>query len=63
MFCAKAGAKHVYAVDNSNIVKKAREIARVNGLDGKITFIQGKAEEVELPVLKVDVIISEWMGK
>ncbi|KAG8056511.1 hypothetical protein GUJ93_ZPchr0002g24183 [Zizania palustris] len=27
-----------------------------------ITVIQGKVEEIELPVQKVDVIISEWMG-
>jgi hypothetical protein len=25
-------------------------------------LIQGKVEEVELPVDKVDIIISEWMG-
>jgi protein arginine N-methyltransferase 1 len=27
-----------------------------------ITLIRGKIEEVELPVNKVDIIISEWMG-
>ena len=27
-----------------------------------ITLIKGKMEEVELPVEKVDVIVSEWMG-
>jgi len=27
-----------------------------------ITLIKGKIEEVELPVDKVDIIISEWMG-
>ena len=27
-----------------------------------ITLIQGKIEEVQLPVEQVDVIISEWMG-
>ena len=27
-----------------------------------ITLIKGKMEEVELPVQKVDIIISEWMG-
>jgi len=28
----------------------------------KITIIHGKVEEVTLPVEKVDIIISEWMG-
>lgn len=27
-----------------------------------ITLIKGKLEDVELPVDKVDIIISEWMG-
>ena len=27
-----------------------------------VTLIQGKIEDVQLPVEKVDVIISEWMG-
>ncbi|KAJ5155730.1 protein arginine methyltransferase RmtB [Penicillium capsulatum] len=62
MFCAKAGAKKVIAVDNSNIIDRAREIVYDNGLGDVITCIRGKIEEVTLPVEKVDVIISEWMG-
>ncbi|CAH0059663.1 unnamed protein product [Clonostachys solani] len=62
MFAAKAGAKHVIGVDMSTIIFKAREIVKVNGLSDKITLIQGKMEEVELPFPKVDIIISEWMG-
>ncbi|ODQ51582.1 S-adenosyl-L-methionine-dependent methyltransferase [Saitoella complicata NRRL Y-17804] len=62
MFCAKAGAKHVYGIDMSNIIKQARKIVDVNGLSDKVTLIQGKMEEIELPVQKVDIIISEWMG-
>lgn len=27
-----------------------------------ITLVRGKIEEVTLPVEKVDIIISEWMG-
>ena len=33
-----------------------------NGLSEKITIVKGKIEEIELPVEKVDIIISEWMG-
>jgi protein arginine N-methyltransferase 1 len=33
-----------------------------NGFEKRITIIQGKVEEVELPVKQVDIIISEWMG-
>lgn len=28
----------------------------------KVTLIRGKVEEVDLPVDKVDIIVSEWMG-
>lgn len=62
MFCARAGAARVIAVDNSDIIHKAREIAFANQLSDKISFIHGKVEEVTLPVSSVDIIISEWMG-
>jgi protein arginine N-methyltransferase 1 len=46
----------------STIIEKAREIVEVNGMSDKITLLQGKMEEVEVPFPKVDIIISEWMG-
>ena len=46
----------------STIINKAREIVHVNGFSDKITLLQGKMEEVQLPFEKVDIIISEWMG-
>ncbi|MCJ1413112.1 type I protein arginine N-methyltransferase Rmt1 [Ptychographa xylographoides] len=46
----------------STIIEKAKEIVKVNGMSDKITLLQGKMEEVELPFPKVDIIISEWMG-
>lgn len=62
LFAAKAGASKVIGVDCSSICEYARKIAEDNHLDHIITIIRGKVEEVVLPVLKVDVIISEWMG-
>ncbi|RKF59117.1 Ribosomal protein arginine N-methyltransferase rmt3 [Erysiphe neolycopersici] len=62
MFCAKAGAKHVFAVDNSNIIEKARENIFNNSFGDIITCIRGKIEEATLPVKSVDIIVSEWMG-
>lgn len=67
MFAAKAGARHVIGVDMSSIINKAKLIVEANGFSKKITLLQGKMEEVELPVQhlnngKVDIIISEWMG-
>ncbi|OCK83882.1 arginine n-methyltransferas-like protein [Lepidopterella palustris CBS 459.81] len=62
MFAVRAGAKHVIGVDMSTIIEKAKEIVERNGMTSKITLLQGKMEEVELPYPKVDIIISEWMG-
>merc|ERR1712000_68182 len=62
LFAAESGAAHVYAIDNSSIIEQAKQIAQDNGLADRITFIRGQVEQVTLPVDKVDVIISEWMG-
>jgi len=62
MFAAKAGAKKVIGVDMSNIIDQATKIVAANGFADTITLIKGKMEEIVLPVDKVDIIISEWMG-
>ncbi|KAK1313303.1 Protein arginine N-methyltransferase 1.1 [Acorus calamus] len=62
LFCAKAGAKHVYAVECSQMADMAKEIVQANEYSDVITVIKGKVEEIELPVAHVDIIISEWMG-
>ena len=41
---------------------QAREIVAENGFADRITLLQGKMEDVVLPVQQVDVIVSEWMG-
>eukprot|EP01112_Ceratiomyxa_fruticulosa_P023597 TRINITY_DN909_c0_g1_i1.p1 TRINITY_DN909_c0_g1~~TRINITY_DN909_c0_g1_i1.p1 ORF type:complete len:342 (-),score=75.55 TRINITY_DN909_c0_g1_i1:138-1163(-) len=62
MFAAQAGAKKVIGIDNSEIIVQAKQIVEDNNFSNVITLIKGKVEEVELPVEKVDIIISEWMG-
>jgi protein arginine N-methyltransferase 1 len=62
IFAAQAGAKHVYGIENASIARNAVEIIKDNKLSSKITVIKGKVEEITLPVDKVDIIISEWMG-
>jgi len=62
LFAAQCGAKKVYGIDYSDIVYQAQQIVKDNKLEHVVTLIKGKVEEVELPVDKVDVIISEWMG-
>lgn len=66
MFCARAGAKRVLAVDNSDIANRARENIARNGYQDKIEVIQGRVEDFHMQRKigkeKVDIIISEWMG-
>ncbi|XP_066031124.1 protein arginine N-methyltransferase 1-like isoform X2 [Chamaea fasciata] len=62
MFAAKAGARRVIGIECSSISDYAVKIVKANKLDHVVSIIKGKVEEVELPVAKVDIIISEWMG-
>merc|ERR1719478_436431 len=62
LFAAKAGAKRCIGIECSQIASFATSIAQQNGYGDIITYIHGKVEEVELPVDKVDIIVSEWMG-
>ncbi len=62
IFAARAGAKHVYGIEFADIADFATEIVKVNNLTDKVTIIKSKVEEAVLPVEKVDIIISEWMG-
>ena len=49
MFCAQAGARHVYGVDCSSIIDQAQCIINKNGFGDVITLIKGKVEEIEIP--------------
>ncbi|MBI2265114.1 MAG: 50S ribosomal protein L11 methyltransferase [Armatimonadetes bacterium] len=60
-FAAIAGAKHVYAIEESAIISVAREITKANGLQEVITLIPGNSTDAELPE-KVDLIYSEIIG-
>ncbi|MBA0880063.1 hypothetical protein Goshw_023375 [Gossypium schwendimanii] len=62
LFAAQAGAKHVYAIEASEMAEYARKLIAGNpSLGQRITVIKGKVEEVELPE-KADILISEPMG-
>lgn len=61
MMAASLGAKQVYLVDPSNIMRLTRQLVTENGMDGRVTCIEGKIEDIDLPE-KVDVIISVLTG-
>jgi protein arginine N-methyltransferase 1 len=60
MFAAAAGAKRVYAIDHSDFIRVAAEIARRNGFDN-IRFVQKNSRDFACPV-PVDLIVHEQMG-
>jgi len=62
LFAASAGAKQVIGLECAHIADKAKDIVKLNKVEDVVQIIKGKVEEVELPVDKVDIIVSEWMG-
>lgn len=66
LFAARAGAEKVYAIEPTNTIDIAKELAKNNGLEEKIEFIHGTIEEAikqnRLPKRTADVIVSEVMG-
>nr|CAD7260629.1 unnamed protein product [Timema shepardi] len=62
MFAASAGALHVVGIDQSDIIYHAMDIIRENHLSSKVQLVKGRLEDTNLPIEKVDVIVSEWMG-
>ena len=45
-FAIQAGARHVYAVDASDITTHCQQLVNSNRLTNQITVIKGKMEEV-----------------
>lgn len=66
LFAAKAGAKLVVAVDQSDIIYNCISIVHENGFDHVIKPVKGKLEHLKFDQLGLpltyDVIVSEWMG-
>jgi len=61
LFAAQAGARVVYAVEQTHIAEFAQRIVSENGFGDRINVLQNDMETLELPE-KVDVIVSEWLG-
>ncbi|XP_031831173.1 uncharacterized protein LOC116426422 isoform X1 [Nomia melanderi] len=63
IFSAQAGAKKVYAVEASDLVKFTENVITENKLNDKISVIHSKVEDISINnIEKVDIIVSEWMG-
>lgn len=62
LFACQAGARRVYAVDRSDIIILAREMAGVNDFADRIVFLKKEVKQVQLAE-QVDVITSELIAK
>lgn len=62
LLAARAGARHVHAVDLNPAVWIAQDLAAENGLADRISVYEASSFDVELPE-KVDVIVSDMRGQ
>lgn len=62
VLAAKFGAKKVIAVEPSDVIYLAREVAKENGVDDRVRFFHGPLRDMDLEE-KVDVVVSDLRGK
>ena len=61
VYAALAGAKHVYAIENSDLHAYIHNVARDSGVADRITVINQNFAEVRLPN-KADILVTETFG-
>src|SRR6266498_2113357 len=61
LLACQFGAHKVYAIEQSDVIQVAREIAAANGYSERIEFIQELSTRVTLPE-KADVLVSDVRG-
>ncbi len=61
MAAARAGAKRVYAIEQSGIGESAAALFAANGLGDLVTLVRGWSTEIDLPE-RGDVLVSEMIG-
>jgi protein arginine N-methyltransferase 1 len=58
---ARAGARHVYAVEASDIADVAERVFVCNGVQDRVTLIRGWSRDIELPE-RADLLVAEVIG-
>ena len=58
---ARAGARHVYAVEASDIADAAARVFALNDMEDRITLVDGWSRQIELPE-QADLLVSEVIG-
>ncbi len=62
LFACQAGAKKVYAVEQSAAIALAKELAEANGFADRIVYLNQNIKDVRLDE-QVDIIVSELISK
>lgn len=60
-FACMAGARRVYAVEQSPVIELAKDLGKRNGFDDRVVYLNEWSTEVELPE-PADVLITETIG-
>lgn len=60
-FALQAGARHVYAIEMSDIADAAAELIEANGFQDRITLIRKNSKRVRLPE-RCDVLVTETLS-
>ncbi len=58
---ARAGARHVYAIEASDIAEVAERVFAVNGVQDRVTLLPGWSRQVELPE-PATLLVAEVIG-
>jgi len=58
---ARAGARHVFAVEASDIAEVAGRVFAANGMEDRITLVTGWSRQIDLPE-PADLLVSEVIG-
>jgi type I protein arginine methyltransferase len=61
LVACRAGARHVYAIDEADIVQLGRQLATANNFADRIEFLQADSRQIDLPE-RADVIVSDLRG-
>jgi protein arginine N-methyltransferase 1 len=61
LMACKLGARRVFAIEPSDVLGAAEELARENGVDDRIEFFKADSRAIELPE-QADVIVSDLRG-
>lgn len=57
LFACQAGARVVYAVEQTSVIELARKLCQANGCSDRVRFIHDRAQDVVLPE-RVDVVFG-----